>query len=169
MKTNNGSNVIGLAGYCNSGKTTLVTKLIPELNKLGISVSTIKRAGHNFDVDKPGKDSYQHRESGANQVLLTGKDRWALMRELRNEDELELDEALEKFDPVDLIIVEGFKQQNHPKVEVHRADNDKPLLYGEVPNIIAIATDKDMEIDIPKIDLNNPTALAEFIKDYIGK
>jgi len=169
MQTSNGSNILGLAGYSNSGKTTLIKNLIPELNNLGLYVSTIKRAGHNFDVDKAGKDSYEQRKSGAKEVLLTGKERWALMHELRGDDEVGLFDLVEKLSPIDLILVEGFKKQSHPKIEIHRKDNDKPLLYGTVPNIIAIATDTEVDIDIPKLDLNNSIQIAKFIKSYIAK
>ena len=166
MKTSNGSNVLGLAGYSGSGKTTLLKELIPALNNMGISVSTIKRGGH-FDIDKPGKDSYEQRNAGAKEVLITGMERWALMHELRGDDEFELSTLLEKLSPVDLIIVEGFKREDHPKIEINRKNFDKPLLYGDVPNIIAIATDTDVDVDIKKLDLNNAIEIAEFIKDYI--
>jgi molybdopterin-guanine dinucleotide biosynthesis protein B len=119
--------VIGLAGWSGAGKTTLLTKLIPVLNGRGITVSTLKHAHHGFDVDRPGKDSFEHRAAGAQEVLVASGRRWALVHELRGAPEPSLAALLERLSPVDLVIVEGFKAARHPKIEVHRAANGKPF------------------------------------------
>ncbi|MGX9962368.1 molybdopterin-guanine dinucleotide biosynthesis protein B [Roseomonas sp. F4] len=133
--------VIGLAGWSGAGKTTLLTRLIPALAARGLSVSTLKHAHHAFDIDRPGKDSHSHREAGARQVLVASARRWALMTELREAPEPGLRELLTRFDPVDLLLVEGFKRDRHPKIEVFRQANDKPWLHPEDPAIIGVAAD----------------------------
>jgi molybdopterin-guanine dinucleotide biosynthesis protein B len=133
--------VIGLAGWSGAGKTTLLTRLIPTLHARGVSVSTVKHAHHAFDVDRPGKDSWLHREAGARQVLVGSARRWALMTELRDAPEPGLGFLLSRLSPVDLVIVEGFKRDGHPKIEVHRAANNKPWLHPDDPAIRAVAAD----------------------------
>jgi molybdopterin-guanine dinucleotide biosynthesis protein B len=133
--------VIGFAGWSGSGKTTLIVKLIPVLMARGLSVSTLKHAHHSLDIDKPGKDSYLHREAGAREVLVTSANRWALMHELRDEDEPRLVDLLRRLSEVDLILVEGFKREAHMKIEVHRAEVGKPFLFPEDDNIIALVSD----------------------------
>jgi molybdopterin-guanine dinucleotide biosynthesis protein B len=133
--------LIGLAGWSGAGKTTLLTRLIPVLSARGVSVSTLKHAHHAFDVDRPGKDSFEHRSAGARQVLVASALRWALMTELRGEAEPPLAELLGHLAPVDLVIVEGFKRDGHPKIEVHRGANGKPWLHPEDQAIAAIASD----------------------------
>jgi len=133
--------IIGLAGWSGAGKTTLLTQLIPEFRRRGISVSTLKHAHHAFDVDKPGKDSWEHRAAGAAQVLVSSAKRWALMTEHRDAPEPALAELLSHFAPVDLLIIEGFKREPHPKIEVHRAANGKPWLHPEDARIGAVASD----------------------------
>jgi molybdopterin-guanine dinucleotide biosynthesis adapter protein len=133
--------IIGFAGWSGGGKTTLIVKLIPSLNARGLSVSTVKHAHHNFDVDKPGKDSYEHRMAGAAEVLVASDQRFALMHELRGASEPSLAELLSKLAPVDLVLVEGFKRDSHMKLEVHRAANGKPLLYPDDPHIKALVSD----------------------------
>lgn len=133
--------VLGLAGWSGAGKTTLLSRLIPVLRAKGYSVSTLKHAHHTFDIDKPGKDSYLHREAGASEVLVASTHRWALMHELRGEAEPGLGELLCRFTPVDLILVEGFKRDPHVKIEVHRAANGKAWLYPEDPSIGAVVSD----------------------------
>src|SRR3954471_13437444 len=125
--------VIGLAGWSGAGKTTLILKLIPELNRRGLAVSTLKHAHHAFDIDEPGKDSFEHRAAGAREVLVASERRFALVRELRDEPELSLAELLGRLSPVDLVLVEGFKAEAHRKIEVHRAANGKPLLFRDIP------------------------------------
>src|SRR5437667_7995384 len=132
--------IIGLAGWSGSGKTTLLAKVIPRLVVRGLKVSTLKHAHHGFDVDQPGKDSHTHRAAGATEVLVSSANRWALMHELRGEDEMTLDTLLEKLSPVDLVLVEGFKREAHPKLEVYRASVGKPPLHPGDPNIVAVAS-----------------------------
>ena len=133
--------VIGLAGWSGAGKTTLLARVIPHLLGQGLRVSVIKHAHHSFDVDVPGKDSWVHRQSGAAELLVSSGRRWALMHELRGEPECALGALLEKLSPVDLVLVEGFKREAHPKLEVYRAVVGKPLLHPEDGNIVAIASD----------------------------
>lgn len=133
--------LIGLSGWSGAGKTTLLRRLIPVLEGHGIGVSTIKHAHHNFDVDVPGKDSWEHRRAGARQVLVSSSHRWALMTELRGAPEPDLAALVEQLAPVDLVIVEGFKFDPHPKIEVHRGANAKPWRHPEDPAIRAIASD----------------------------
>jgi molybdopterin-guanine dinucleotide biosynthesis protein B len=133
--------IIGFAGWSGSGKTTLIVKLIPALIARGLSVSTLKHAHHSLEVDKPGKDSYRHREAGAREVLVASANRWALMRELRDEEEPHLADLLPRLSDVDLVIVEGFKRETHAKLEVHRNDVGKPFLFPEDRNIVAVVSD----------------------------
>ncbi len=133
--------VIGFAGWSGAGKTTLIVKLIPELNRRGLSVSTIKHAHHNFDLDQPGKDSYEHRAAGAEEVLVASANRVALMRELRGAPEPSLGELFRLLKTVDLVLVEGFKRDPLPKIEVFRTANGKPPLYPDDRNIVALISD----------------------------
>lgn len=135
--------ILGLAGWSGAGKTTLLAKLIPVLNARGYTVSTLKHAHHMFDIDKPGKDSYLHREAGAREVLVASGARWALMHELRDEDEPRLADLLGHMSAVDFILVEGFKRDKHVKIEIHRQGNAKPWLYPEDSSIQAIISDAD--------------------------
>ena len=159
--------VIGLAGWSGSGKTTLLKKLIPVLIARGRSVSTVKHAHHDFDIDKPGKDSYEHRLAGAREVLVSSARRWALMHESRNEAEQTLGELVAHLAPVDFVIVEGFKTERHPKIEVHRSDVGKPLLYADDPNILAIASDAPPKgARVPTVDLNDIEAIANLVDRF---
>jgi molybdopterin-guanine dinucleotide biosynthesis adapter protein len=133
--------VIGLAGWSGAGKTTLLARVIPALSAQGVAVSTLKHAHHSFDVDVPGKDSWTHRQAGARQVLVSSAQRWALMTELRGAPEPPLRELLAQLAEVDLVIVEGFKREGHPKIEVHRAANGKPWLHPDDALIRAVASD----------------------------
>jgi molybdopterin-guanine dinucleotide biosynthesis protein B len=154
--------VIGLAGWSGAGKTTLLVKLIPLLAERGIRVSTLKHAHHAFEIDRPGKDSFEHRQAGAHEVLVASSGRWALVHELRDEPEPRLPDLLRKLSPVDLVVVEGFKAYAHPKIEVHRAANGKPPLFGEVPAIRAIAADVALpDAPVPVVDLNDSAAVAD--------
>lgn len=156
--------MIGLAGWSGAGKTTLLTRVIPLFVARGLRVSTIKHAHHSFDVDVPGKDSWQHREAGASEVMVSSGRRFALMRELRGEPELTLPELLAKMSPVDLLIVEGFKADRHPKVEVHRAANDKPFLHPRDSAIVGLATDAPPTADIPTIHLDDIVGIAAMME-----
>ena len=158
--------VIGLAGWSGSGKTTLLAKLLPVLIARGRTVSTLKHAHHEFDIDKPGKDSHTHRLAGAREVLISSARRWALMHELRDEPEPMLRDLLTRLTSVDLVIVEGYKTQSHPKLEVHRAVVGKPLLHPNDPNIVAIASDtRPPNLSLPFADLNDIEAIADLVDE----
>ncbi|HRP97530.1 MAG TPA: molybdopterin-guanine dinucleotide biosynthesis protein B [Rhodocyclaceae bacterium] len=158
--------VFGIAGWSGSGKTTLIEKLIPQFTARGLSVSVIKHAHHGFDLDRPGKDSYRHREAGASRVLMLSGDRWVLMRELRSEPEPSLDEQLRLLAPSDVVLIEGFKAAAVPKVEVYRAANGKPPLWTDNPHVVAVASDDAIDCPLPGLPLNDAAAIADFILDY---
>ncbi len=161
--------LFGLAGWSGSGKTTLVTRLIPALLRRGVSVSTVKHAHHAFDIDQPGKDSYLHREAGAREVMISSSVRWALMHEHRGAGEPKLAELLLHMSPVDLVIVEGFKRDSFPKLEVYRAAVGKPLLYPEDPDIVALASDAAIAaLPLPFLPLGDADAIARFIIEHCG-
>lgn len=161
--------VFGLAGWSGSGKTTLLTRLIPVLTSRGLSVSTIKHAHHGFDMDERGKDSYEHRQAGAKEVLITSARRWALMHELRDEAEPTMEQLIPRMTAVDLLLVEGFKREVHAKIEVYRAAVGKPLLCREDPNIIAVASDGPLEgLALPRFDLDNVDGIGDFIIGHCG-
>jgi molybdopterin-guanine dinucleotide biosynthesis protein B len=154
--------VIGLAGWSGAGKTTLLTRLIPELNRRGVSVSTVKHAHHAFEIDHPGTDSFEHRRAGAREVLIASARRWALVRELADEPEPSLADLLRRLSPVDLVAIEGFKASSHPKLEVFRAANAKPLLGSAAPNVRAIASDTALpDATVPVVPLANVSAIAD--------
>ena len=156
--------IFGLAGWSGSGKTTLIVNLIPELVGRGLSVSTMKHAHHEFDIDQPGKDSYEHRQAGASEVIISASKRWALMHEVRNEEEPSIDELISRMTPVDLLLVEGFKWHAHPKMEIHRPAIGKPLLQNNDPEIIAVASDEKLtNLSVPVFDLNDIMGIADFI------
>ncbi len=160
--------IFGLAGWSGSGKTTLVTRLLPALTGRGHTVSTMKHAHHNFDIDKPGKDSYRHRTAGATEVLVTSTNRWALLHENRGAPEPTLEDLVRRMTPVDLLLVEGFKAHAHDKLEIHRPSVGKPLLAPDDPRIVAIATDEPdtLDVAVPLLDLNDVSAIAAFIVDF---
>jgi molybdopterin-guanine dinucleotide biosynthesis protein B len=156
--------IFGLAGWSGSGKTSLVVRLLPVLMSRGVSVSTLKHAHHAFDVDQPGKDSWEHRAAGALEVMVSSANRWALMHEHRGEPEASLEELIARMSPVDLVIVEGFKSHPHPKLEVHRAALDKPLLCHDDPFIIAVAGDSKIAgLPVPFLALDDTAAIVDFI------
>ena len=156
--------IIGLAGWSGSGKTTLLTKVIPCLVGRGLKVSTIKHAHHNFDLDKPGKDSHAHRVAGATEVLVGSSSRWAVVHELRQESEPTLAVLLAKASPVDLVLIEGYKREHHPKLEVYRAAVGKPLLHPDDRAIVAIASDVPLpQARVPRVDLNDIEAIADIL------
>jgi molybdopterin-guanine dinucleotide biosynthesis protein B len=158
--------LIGLAGWSGAGKTTLLAKLIPCLVARGVGVSTIKHAHHRFDIDTPGKDSWIHRQAGARQVLVGSDQRWALLTELRGTPEPELPELLGHLSPVDLVIVEGFKRNRHPKIEVHRAANAKPWLHPLDSAIVAIASDVAPAAVLPWAALDDAEGIADLALRY---
>ena len=155
--------VIGIAGWSGAGKTTLLTRVIPLLAARGVAVSTIKHAHHGFDVDQPGKDSHTHRMAGATEVLISSAKRWALMHELRDEDELTLDALLARLSRVDLVLIEGFKREHHPKLEVYRAAVGKPPLHPNDANVVAIASDGPVTASVPVVSLDDIEGVADIL------
>jgi molybdopterin-guanine dinucleotide biosynthesis adapter protein len=156
--------LIGFAGWSGAGKTTLIVKLIPELNRRGLSVSTIKHAHHNFDLDQPGKDSYEHRAAGAAEVLVASASRVALMRELRGAPEPSLPELLRLLKPVDLVLVEGFKRDPVPKIEIFRFANGKPPMHPEDPHIVALISDAvGPSVRLPHASIDDIAAAADLV------
>jgi len=160
--------IFGFAGYSGSGKTTLIEQLIPLLVARGITVSLIKHAHHTFEIDQPGKDSFRHRKAGCTEVLVTSSRRWALMHELRGAPEPALSEHVKRMSPCDLLLVEGFKREAIPKLEVYRAEVGEPLIHPHDQNVVAIASDKPVETALPQLQLNDPPAIAEFILKHTG-
>ncbi|MGL5166584.1 MAG: molybdopterin-guanine dinucleotide biosynthesis protein B [Afipia sp.] len=156
--------VIGLSGWSGAGKTTLLTRLIPHLTAEGLRVSTMKHAHSNFDVDIPGKDSWLHRQAGATEVLISSGRRWALMHELRGAPEPTFNELLTRMSRVDLLIVEGFKADPHPKIEVHRAANNKPLMFPKDSTIVGVAADIFVETALPYAHLDDIPAIARMMR-----
>jgi molybdopterin-guanine dinucleotide biosynthesis protein MobB len=158
----------GVTGWKNAGKTTLMERLVTEITGRGFSVSTVKHAHHDTDVDQPGRDSHRHRQAGASQVMLASPHRWALMTELRDAPEPPLSDLLARLDPVDLVLVEGYKRAPHPKIEAWRTENGKPPLANRNDTIRAIAADAPVETGLPVLALNDPAAIADFIVREVG-
>lgn len=161
-------NIYGVVGWKNAGKTGLMERLVTEISSRGFSVSTIKHAHHTFDVDHAGKDSHRHRVAGAREVLLASRNRFALMHELRDEDEPTLAELLTKLSSVDLVLIEGYKRDAHPKIEAFRGETKNPLIATDDPTIRAIASDTKLKLDRPVFDLNDTHAIADFILVEVG-
>ncbi|MBT6190587.1 MAG: molybdopterin-guanine dinucleotide biosynthesis protein B [Tateyamaria sp.] len=161
-------NIYGIVGWKNAGKTGLMERLVTEMTSRGLRVSTVKHAHHSFDVDHPGKDSHRHRIAGATEVLLASRNRFALMHELRDAPEPTLSALLERLSPVDLVLIEGYKRDAHPKVEAHRASTGNPLIASGDPTIRAVASDTAMVLDRPVFDLNDTVAVADFILSEVG-
>ena len=159
--------IFGVTGWKNSGKTGLMERLITEFTARGLTVSSIKHAHHSFDIDHPGRDSYRHRDAGARQVLLASRNRWALMHELRDEDEPSLGDLLKQLSPVDLVLIEGYKRDRHPKIEAHRKETGQPLIAPEDETIVAVASDTSVTIDRPVLELNDTTSIANFIAQHL--
>jgi molybdopterin-guanine dinucleotide biosynthesis adapter protein len=159
--------IFGFAGWSGSGKTTLIEKLIPRFVKRGLRVSLVKHAHHTFDVDTPGKDSHRHRQAGATEILVSSSRRWVLMHELRGAQEPSFEEAVSRFSPCDLLLVEGFKFAPIPKLEVWRAETGEALLHPNDPHIVALATDGKVQTALPQFDLNDHTAIEQFVVDYL--
>ncbi len=161
----NNARVLGLAGWSGAGKTTLLMKLIPLLTQRGLNVATIKHAHHAFDVDQPGKDSYEHRRAGASEVIVSSARRWAQMHEIGDGSEATLAELLSKVSPCDIILVEGFKREQHPKLEVFRAAVGKPALHPQDPRIVAVASDSPLPgCPVPVVDLDDIPAIADIVQ-----
>jgi len=158
--------ILGIAGYSGSGKTTLIEKLVPLLTGQGLRVSLVKHAHHDFEIDRPGKDSWRHRQAGCTQVLVTSSKRWALMHELRGEPEPGLAQQLGHLSPCDLVLVEGYKHDPIPRIEVHRKAGGQPLLYPGDPHVIAVATDEPLDTRLPCLPLDDAPAVARFVIDF---
>ena len=158
----------GVVGWKNAGKTGLMERLVTEITGRGLRVSTVKHAHHAFDIDHPGKDSHRHRVAGATEVLLASRNRFALMHELRDEDEPSLAALLAKLSPVDLVLIEGYKRDDHPKIEAHRAETGNPLIAPDDPTVRAVASDVPLDLDVPVFDLNDTVAVADFILSEVG-
>ena len=157
--------VFGVTGWKNSGKTTLITRLVAEFTRRGFRVSTVKHAHHDFDIDKPATDSFRHREAGASEVIIVSGKRWALMHELRGDDEPALEAALARLSPCDLVLVEGYKGEKHPKIEARRqsAGRRDPLARAD-PSILAVAADYAADPNgRPLFDLDDVAGIADFI------
>jgi molybdopterin-guanine dinucleotide biosynthesis adapter protein len=156
--------VIGIVGWKNNGKTTLVVRLVEHLVARGYRVSTVKHAHHEVDLDRPGKDTHRHREAGAAEVMLATSRRWALVHELRGEEEPPLDALLARMTAVDLVVVEGFKRFPHPKVEVHRRERGTPLIAREDPTVVAVASDEALpDLPVPVLDLDDVAGIAALV------
>ncbi|MFT6074500.1 MAG: molybdopterin-guanine dinucleotide biosynthesis protein MobB [Yoonia sp.] len=160
--------IYGVVGFKNAGKTGLMERLVTEITGRGFSVSTLKHAHHSFDVDHSGKDSYRHRHAGAHQVLLSSRTRWALMTEMRGDVELPLVDLLTRLNPVDLVLVEGYKRDTHAKIEAYRGVTGNPLIARDDATIRAVASDTALDIAQPVFDLNDTTAIADFILKEVG-
>jgi len=159
-----GVRVLGVAGWSGCGKTTLLTRLIPLLVGRGLKVATIKHAHHSFDVDQPGKDSWAHRSAGASEVLVSSARRWVQMHELGAETEATLAQLLERVSPCDLVLVEGFKRQRHPKLEVFRKALGASPLFPQDDRVVAVASDQAFpEARIPVVDLDDIPAIADLV------
>lgn len=160
--------VFGIAGYSGSGKTTLIEQLVPRMLREGLTISLIKHAHAGFDIDRPGKDSYRHREAGCTEVLLTSDKRWVLMHELRGRREPSLDEQLEMLSPCDLVLIEGFKWAAVPKLEVYRPSLGKPPLYPDNAHVVAVASDAPLDTNLPQLDINDADAIVLFVLQHQG-
>lgn len=161
--------VFGITGWKNTGKTTLTERLVAEMVRRGLTVSTVKHAHHDTDIDQPGRDSHRHRLAGAGQVVLASPLRWALMTELRGAPEPPLSDLLARFDPCDLVLVEGYKSSPHPKIETHRAATGRDLLAASNPSIRAIARDAPVDHPLPQFDLDDVSAIATFILSEVSR
>jgi molybdopterin-guanine dinucleotide biosynthesis adapter protein len=156
--------VLGIAGWSGSGKTTLLTRLIPLLRSRGLRISTVKHAHHSFDVDQAGKDSYEHRKAGAGEVIVSSARRWVQMHEVGDGAEATLSELLARASPCDLLLVEGFKTERYPKIEIFRASLGKAPLYRQDRLIVAVASDQPLSgTGIPCVDLNDIPAVADVV------
>jgi molybdopterin-guanine dinucleotide biosynthesis protein MobB len=158
----------GVTGYKNAGKTGLMERLVTEITQRGLTVSTVKHAHHATDIDHEGRDSFRHRQAGAGQVLVSSPVRWALMTELRGAAEPTLDDLLTRLNPVDLVLIEGYKSAPHPKVEAHRVETGRPLLAATNPTIRAVASNAQPDVTCPLFHLDDTKAIADFILSEVG-
>jgi len=160
--------VFGFAGWSGSGKTTLIEQLIPRFVLEGRSVSLIKHAHHQFDIDTPGKDSYRHRHAGCKEVMVTSDVRWALMHEMREEPEPTLEQQIKRMSDCDLLLVEGWKLEPIPKLEIFREANGKPLMFPRDGHIIAVVSDVRVETRLPRFAIDDYDGIAEFVLESTG-
>lgn len=161
--------VFGVAGFKNSGKTTLVVELITELKSRGLRVATVKHAHHEFDIDHPGKDSHRHRDAGAEEVIVASRRRWAHIRELADDAEPPLAELLAHLGDVDLVLIEGYKHGDHARLEVRRAGQNQPLLAAESTSIRAVVSDEKLEdLSVPLLDRTDVPTIVDFILTDVG-
>lgn len=162
-------NVLGIVGWSGSGKTTLLSAILPLLRKAGLRVSTVKHTHHDFDMDRPGKDSFRHRQAGAHEVMVASGTRWALLHEIEG-PEPSLTQLLAKMDPVDLVLVEGYKSHPFPKIEVHRPLSGMRPIWPDAKGIIAVASDSPVDIGPREIlPLNEPETVAAWILTLISR
>lgn len=160
--------VLGIVGWSGSGKTTLLTALLPLLRARGLTVSTVKHAHHGFDMDRPGKDTFRHREAGAHEVLVLSGPRWALLHEVSGA-EPRLPELLARMQPVDLVLVEGFKTHPFAKLEVHRPVLGKPPIWHTQPEVVAVAADAPLaSCDRTLLPLNDPATVADWLVQFLA-
>ena len=160
--------VFGFAGWSGSGKTTLIEKLIPLIVARGLKVSLVKHAHHTFEVDQPGKDSYRHRHAGCTEVLVSSSRRWVLMHELRGAQEPGFEEILGRMSPCDLLLVEGFKRERIPKLEIYRAAVGESMLHPHDESVVAIASDQRLDTKLPQFNLNDAPGIAAFVLKHVG-
>ncbi len=161
--------VIGVCGFKNSGKTTLVEKLVTRLTQMGYRVSTVKHAHHDFDIDHEGRDSFRHRRAGATEVAVISQNRFAIMHELRGAEPPSLQDMLEKLSPCDLVIVEGYKRDTHDKIEVRNLELNHPVLAGDDPTVVAVAANGQIaNSPVPVFNRDDVAALAQFIIKHSG-
>ena len=160
--------VYGVTGWKDSGKTTLAERLLAEMVRRGLAVSSVKHAHHDTEIDHPGRDSFRHRAAGAGQVIVASPVRWALMTELRGAPEPPLEALLARLDPVDLVLVEGFKRAPHPKIEAHRTETGRPLLAPENPTVRAVASNGSPAVAVPLFHLDDISGIADFILHEVG-
>ncbi len=160
--------IFGIAGYSGSGKTTLIEKLIPLFTERGLKVSLIKHAHHSFDIDRPGKDSYRHRQAGCSEVLIAASARWALMHELRGAPEPTLQDLIQRISPCDLLLIEGYKREAFDKLEVHRSTLGEPLMFPADPRVVAVTADRRIDTRLPQFDMDDVPAIAGFILKHVA-
>lgn len=161
--------LFGVTGFSGSGKTTLLVRLLPLLVARGLRVATIKQANPAFDIDKPGKDSYEHRAAGAGEVMVVSERRWALMHEYRDEPEYRMEQLLARLSPADLVLIEGFRDWPHAKLEVHRPSLGRPLLCRDDSSIVAVASDAPLPgLDLPRLELDDAAGITAFVLQRTG-
>ena len=160
--------IFGFCGYSGAGKTTLIEGLIPRFTQQGLKVSLIKHTHHGFDMDRPGKDSWRHREAGAQEVMLLSDQRWVLLHEMNADSPPQLVDMIQHLSPCDLVILEGFKTSPWDKIEVHRVANGKPAIWANIPGVVAVARDEKIDCPLPQLDINDHAAVAEFVLAHTG-